>query len=76
MLALSTQQHPGASGLSQLPPAVYASGYVETDFEGPWGSGSPVQRLKMVWRRLLPTFIVVYGVYFATAYVFFKYQPL
>jgi hypothetical protein len=55
---------------------VYASGYVETDFEGPWGSGSPVQRLKMVWRRLLPTFIVVYGVYFATAYVFFKYQPL
>jgi len=73
MLARNAQQHPYALTMDQLPPAVHASGYIEADFEGPWGSSSPKQRLKVVWRRFIPVYIIVLGVYFATAYVFFKY---
>jgi hypothetical protein len=73
MLARNAQQHPYALTMDQLPPAVHASGYIEADFEGPWGSSSPKQRLKVVWRRFIPVYIIVFGVYFATAYVFFKY---
>ena len=73
MLARNAQQHPYALTMDQLPPAVHASGYIEADFEGPWGSSSPKQRLKVVWRRFIPVYITVLGVYFATAYVFFKY---
>jgi hypothetical protein len=73
MLARSAQQHPNAAAMDQLPPAVHASGYVEADFDGPWGSASPAQRLKSVWRRLIPAYIAVFGIYFATAYLFFRY---
>ncbi len=72
MLARNAQQHPYALTMDQLPPAVHASGYIEADFDGPWGSVSPTQRLKLVWRRFIPVYIVVFGVYFATAFVFFK----
>lgn len=72
MLARSAQQHPYSASTGQLPPAVHASGHVEADFDGPWGEASPLQRLKIVWRRLIPTYIVTWGIYFATAFIFFK----
>jgi hypothetical protein len=77
MLARTSQQHPSAASMHQLPPAVHASGYVDADFDGPWGGASPIQRLKTVWPRLIPAYLVVFGIYFATAFLFFKYsRPL
>lgn len=73
MLARNAQQHPNAASLDQVPPAVHASGFVEVDFEGPWGGAAPLQRLKTIWRRLIPAYLIVLGVYFATAFLFFKY---
>ena len=73
MLARNAQQHSNVASLDQAPPAVHASGFVEVDFEGPWGGAAPFQRLKTVWRRLIPAYLVVFGVYFATAFLFFKY---
>jgi hypothetical protein len=64
--------HPNTATMVPLPPAVHASGHVDADFDGPWGEASPWQRLKIVWRRLIPAYIIVFGVYFATAFIFFK----
>jgi hypothetical protein len=68
-------QHPSAMSIGNLPPAVHASGHVDADFDGPWGQASPLQRFKIVWRRLVPSYIVVLGVYFATSFIFFKCVP-